>query len=217
YKSSVLTLNESGRIWLYKVDTSPWYSTSSDSNSGSPKTNCVWAKFTHKASGRVFWLFVTQLPTASHGGNIYASKGMNAWAQAKAGSDVRQILVGDFNSADADVYKDEVLVNCQQEGARKLKEYWTDAYEAVLAAGNLPSFYITYPGTQSGTGKDYQYTILNFCKNHPERRIDHIMTKNCTATTYKTIRNTYSFGSGDEEIQCYPSDHLALVSYITLD
>lgn len=208
YKSSVLTLNDSGRIWLYKEDTSPWYSTSSDSKSGSPKTNCVWAKFTHKASGRVFWLFVTQLPTASHGGNTYASKGMNSWAQAKAGSDPRQILVGDFNSAPG---------QDNEEGYNELKTRWTDAYEAVLAAGNLSPFYITYPGTQSGTGMDYQYSIMNFCKNHQDRRIDHIMTKNCTATSYKTIRNTYSFGSGDEEIQCYPSDHLALVSYITLD
>lgn len=217
YKSSVVTLQSSGRIWLRTDNTSPYYSTSTDSYSGSPKTNCVWAKFTHKDSGTVFWLFVTQLPTKSHGGNLSASKGMNAYAAYKAGSD-RKILVGDMNSADADVYKDDALVNCQQDGARKLKEYWTDAYEAVQAAGNLSSFYATYSGTQSGTGLNYQYPILTFCKNHPERRIDHIMTNgNCSAQTYKTIRNTYSFGSGDEEIQCYPSDHLALVSYIILD
>ena len=66
------------------------------------------------------------------------------------------------------------------------------------------------------------------------------MTKGaCTATTYKTVRNTYSVhytGTGyikggedengdtiwveeevDEDIACYPSDHLAVVSYVTLD
>ncbi len=208
YKSSVLTLNDSGRMWLYKEDTSPWYSTSDDSRSGSPKTNCVWAKFTHKVSGRVFWLFVTQLPTVSHGGNIYASKGMNAWAQKEAGSGARQILVGDTNSCPG---------HESEAGYNELKNYWTDVYEYLGSIGALNPFYQTYSGTQSGTGKNYQYPILTFCKNHPERRIDHIMTRNCSATSYKTIRNTYSFGEGDAEIQCYPSDHLAIVSYITLD
>lgn len=208
YKNSILTLNDSGRIWLYKEDTSPWYSTSDDSRSGSPKTNCVWAKFTHKTSGKVFWLFVTQLPTVDHGGNIYASKGMNAWAESKAGGSARQILIGDTNSAPG---------HSSEAGYNELITYWNDVYATLNAAGNLPSFYQTYSGTQSGTGKDYQYPILTFCLNHPERRIDHIMTKNCTATSYKTIRNTYSFGTGDDEVQCYPSDHLAVVSYITLD
>ena len=208
YKSSVLTLNDSGRMWLYKEDTSPWYSTSDDSRSGSPKTNCVWAKFTHKVSGRVFWLFVTQLPTVDHGGNIYASKGMNAWAQNKAGSSARQILVGDTNSAPG---------HASEAGYNELKNYWTDAYEYLGSISALSSFYQKYSGTQSGTGKNYQYPILTFCENHQERRIDHIMTRNCSATSYRTIRNTYSFGTGDDEIQCYPSDHLALVSYITLD
>lgn len=208
YKSSILTLNDSGRMWLYKEDTSPWYSTSDDSRSGSPKTNCVWAKFTHKVSGRVFWLFVTQLPTVDHGGNIYASKGMNAWAQNKAGSGARQILVGDMNSCPG---------HTSEAGYNELITYWSDVYDALNTAGTLAPFYQTYSGTQSGTGKNYQYPILTFCKNHPERRLDHIMTRNCTATSYRTIRNTYSFGSGEDEIQCYPSDHLALVSYITLD
>ena len=44
------------------------------------------------------------------------------------------------------------------------------------------------------------------------------MTKGaCTATSYKTIRNTYEFGSGEDVVNCAPSDHLPIVSYITLD
>jgi hypothetical protein len=62
----------------------------------------------------------------------------------------------------------------------------------------------------------------------------------CTATTYKTVRNTYTvrytgkayYDEGDdpetgdpiiteydldEDVTCYPSDHLAVVSYVTLD
>lgn len=221
YNADVLTLNDSGRAWYNNSGTTN-YSTSSDSNSGNPNRTYVWAKFTHKASGKQFYFFVTQLPTDATN-NTKASNGINNFAQSKAGS-LPHILVGDMNSADHS--KD----GCQ-EGAQKLLEYWTDAYEAVDEAGNLAPFYKTYSGTQSGTGKNYQYSILDFCKNHPERRLDKIMTKGaCTATTYKTIRNSYTVrytGTGtdhegvehevDEDVACYPSDHLAVVSYVTLD
>ena len=50
YKSAVLTLNSSGRAWLHPNSTG--YSTSSDSNSGDPNRYVVWAKFTHKTSGK---------------------------------------------------------------------------------------------------------------------------------------------------------------------
>lgn len=220
YNADVLTLNDSGRVWYNNSGTTN-YSTS-DSNSGDPHRTYVWAKFTHKASGKQFYFFVTLLPTDATN-NTKASNGINNFAQSKAGS-LPHILVGDMNSADHS--KDEC-----QEGAQKLLEYWTDAYEAVDEAGNLAPFYKTYPGTQSGTGKSYHYSILDFCKNHPERRIDKIMTKGaCTATTYKTIRNSYTVrytGTGtdhegvehevDEDVACYPSDHLAVVSYVTLD
>lgn len=221
YNANVLTLNDSGRAWYNNSGTTN-YSTSSDSNSGNPNRTYVWAKFTHKASGKQFYFFVTQLPTDATN-NTKASNGINNFAQSKAGS-LPHILVGDMNSADHS--KDEC-----QEGAQKLLEYWTDAYEAVDEAGNLAAFYKTYSGTQSGTGKNYHYSILDFCKDHPERRLDKIMTKGaCTATTYKTIRNSYTVrytGTGtdheevehevDEDVACYPSDHLAVVSYVTLD
>ena len=206
YKSSVLTCNESGKAWLRTNSES--YSTSSASNSGDPNRFVVWAKFTHKVSGKVFYFFVTQLPTASQGGNTNMSGGVNAFATAKAGS-YPQILVGDMNSAPG---------HSSEDGYNKLKTYWTDAYEAVSAAGNLASFYSTYSGTQSGTGATWQYSILQYTKNHPERRIDHIMTHGaCTAQTYRTVRNIYEFGSGEDAVTCSPSDHLPVVSYITLD
>ena len=294
YNPDVLTLNDSGRAWYNSSGTTN-YSTSSDDNSGNPNRTYVWAKFTHKASGKQFYFFVTQLPNDT-GNNTKAANGINNFAASKAGS-LPHILVGDMNNADHE--KDEC-----QEGAQKLKEYWTDVYDALDMAGTLPSFYKTYPGTQSGTGKDYHYSLLDFCNNHPERRIDKIMTKGaCSPTSYKTIRNTYtvpyegigykksqsakdfkvegkvyisytdeetkkrileSAESGeykagnkiivvvdgqvseikdletdeegkeivnenvnkttlwveeevDEDVACYPSDHLALVSYITLD
>lgn len=210
YNADVLTLNESGRAW-YNDSNSNNYSTSSDSGSGTPNRTYVWAKFTHKESGKVFWFFVTQLPTGASG-NTKAANGINNFARYKAGS-APQILVGDMNNADNSGHE------CY-EGSQKLMTYWTDAYNALNEAGNLGSFYKTYCGTQSGTGKTYQYSILDFCKNHPERRIDRIFTKGgCTATTYKTIRTTYTFEPElDTDIETYyPSDHLAVVCDVTLD
>ena len=214
YKSSILTCNESGKAWLRTG--SEGYSTSSSSSSGDPNRYVVWAKFTHKVSGKVFYFFVTQLPTYGQDGgsgtsNKNMSGGVNAFATSKAGS-YPQILVGDLNSAPG----------TNDNGYNKLKTYWTDAYETVSAAGNLASYYNTYSGTQSGTADTYQYSILQFTKNHPERRLDHIMTHGaCTATSYRTIRNTYVFdpdsNSDDDEVVCAPSDHLPVVAYITLD
>ena len=210
YNANVLTLNESGRAW-YNDSNSNNYSTLTDSGSGDPNRTYVWAKFTHKESGKVFWFFVTQLPNGASG-NTKAANGINNFAQSKAGS-APQILVGDMNNADNSGHE------CY-EGSQKLMTYWTDAYNALDEAGNLGSFYKTYCGTQSGTGKTYQYSILDFCNNHPERRIDRIFTKGgCTATTYKTIRTTYTFEPElDTDIETYyPSDHLAVVCDVTLD
>ncbi len=211
YKSSILTLNDSGKAWLRTNSNS--YSTSSASNSGDPNRFVVWGLFTHKVSGKQFYFFVTQLPTYGQDGgsgtsNTNMSGGVNAFAAAKAGSSP-QILVGDMNSAPG---------HSNVAGYNKLKDYWTDAYEAVSAAGNLASYYNTYSGTQSGTGDTYLYSILQFTKNHPERRIDHIMTHGaCTPLSYRTVRNVYEFGSGDAAVTCAPSDHLPVVSEISLD
>ena len=213
YKAAVLTLNESGRAWLrYNSDS---YSTSSDSNSGDPNRYIVWAKFTHKVSGKVFYLFVTQLPTYGQNGgggssNLYMSGGVNAFAASKSAD--RRILVGDMNSVDH-------ANNSNQAGADKLLEYWTDGYEAVLAAGNLSSFYQTYSGTQTGTGDTYQYDWTRFTKNHPERRLDHVMVQGkCTVKSYRTVRNTYTVSAdGYDDIECCPSDHFPVVCEISLD
>ncbi len=211
YKSSVLTLNDSGKAWLRTGSNS--YSTSSASNSGDPNRFVVWGLFTHKVSGKQFYFFVTQLPTYGQDGgsgtsNLNMAGGVNAFAASKTAVN-RRILVGDMNAAPG---------NSAEAGYNKLKEYWSDSYETVNAASNLASFYQTYSGTQSGTGLNYLYSILQFCKNHPERRIDHIMTQGaCTATSYKTIRTTYSFGTGEDAVDCAPSDHLPVVCTITLD
>ena len=213
YKASVLTLNDSGRAWLRKNSNS--YSTSSTDNSGDPNRYVVWAKFTHKTSGKQFYFFVTQLPTYGQDGgngtsNLNMSGGVNAFAASKSAT--RRILVGDMNSVDHSG-------NSNQAGAQKLLEYWTDGYSAVLAAGNLSSFYQTYSGTQTGTAASYQYNWTQYCKNHPERRIDHVMVQGkCTVKSYRTVRNTYTVSaSGYDDIECAPSDHFPVVCEISLD
>ena len=213
YKAAVLTLNDSGRAWLRYNSNS--YSTSSDSNSGDPNRYVVWAKFTHKVSGKEFFFFVTQLPiyTQDGGGgssNLYMSGGVNAFAASKSAT--RRILVGDMNSTDH-------ASNSNQAGADKLLEYWTDGYKAVLAAGNLSSFYQTYSGTQTGTAATYQYNWTQYTKSHPERRIDHVMVQGkCTVKSYRTVRNTYTVSaSGYDDIECAPSDHFPVVCEISLD
>ena len=213
YKASVLTLNDSGRAWLRKNSNS--YSTSSTDNSGDPNRYVVWAKFTHKTSGKQFYFFVTQLPTYGQDGgngesNLNMSGGVNAFAASKSAT--RRILVGDMNSVNHSG-------NSNQAGAQKLLEYWTDGYSAVLAAGNLSSFYQTYSGTQTGTAASYQYNWTQYCKNHPERRIDHVMVQGkCTVKSYRTVRNTYTVSaSGYDDIECAPSDHFPVVCEISLD
>lgn len=223
YKAAVLTLNDSGRAWLRTGSNS--YSTSSDSGSGDPNRYVVWAKFTHKTSGKQFYFFVTQLPTYDQDGgggssNRYMSGGVNAFAASM--SDVnRRILVGDMNSTDH-------IDNSNQAGADKLLEYWTDGYKAVSTAGNLSSFYQTYSGTQTGTAGTYQYSWTQFTKKHPERRIDHVMVQGkCTVKSYRTVRNTYTVHSnGDDgeadteddwDVACCPSDHFPVVCEISLD
>ena len=151
YKSSILTLNDSGKAWLRTNSNS--YSTSSASNSGDPNRYVVWGLFTHKVSGKQFYFFVTQLPTYSQDGgsgtsNLNMAGGVNAFAASKTAVN-RRILVGDMNAATG---------SSAEAGYNKLKEYWSDSYEAVNAAGNLASFYQTYSGTQSGTGLNYLYS-----------------------------------------------------------
>ena len=202
YNGSVLTLSDSGRCWL---NTNGSYSTSSSSGSSSPDRLIVWGYFTHKVSGKKFYFFTTQLPTSDETANNLAEAGaVNAFAASKAGS-TPVILAGDMNAAPG---------HACESGYNKLKEYWTDAYEYLDANGGLLDFYRTYSGTQSGSGESYYYDILRFCKNHPERRLDHIMVHGaCTVQSYRTVRNVYTYNDDPWA----PSDHLPVVSYITLD
>jgi len=189
YNSAKLKLEESGYVWLSKEEDA-WYVKPSSAylRAGSPERTCLWARMTHRASGKEFWLFVTHLPTASQGGSYNMSGVVNGFAAHKAGN-APAILTGDMNSAPGtDTY-------------RRLISYWKD--------GNQEATW----GTQSGSSTNYYYTADVFTRNHPERRLDHIMTRGCTATDYWTIVVTYTV---DGKAWC-PSDHLPVSATITIN
>ena len=196
YNSAKLLLVESGYVWLSKEEAETWYvkSASAYKNAGSPARTCIWAKFMHKDTGRIFWLFVTHLPTDSQGGAYNMAGVVNKLAAQKAGKDPA-VLTGDMNCSPG-------MSSVSATAAyRRLISYWTD--------GNIDS----NDGTQSGSSSNYYYTTDVFTKNHPERRIDHIMTRGCIASGYHTIVYTYSY---DGKVWC-PSDHLPLVATITIE
>ncbi|MBR6002338.1 MAG: endonuclease/exonuclease/phosphatase family protein [Bacteroidales bacterium] len=192
YNNTKLQLEESGYVWLSKEEET-WYvkPSSAYKKAGSPARTCVWAKFTHLDTGKVFWLFVTHLPTDSQGGAYNMAGVLNSFAAQKAGSDPA-ILTGDMNCSPA-------MSSVSATAAyRRLISYWTD--------GNKDATY----GTMSGSSANYYYTVDTYSNDHPERRIDHIMTRGCSIKGYHTIVYTYSY---DEKVWC-PSDHLPLAATI---
>lgn len=207
YNPAVLRLEECDYVWLQKEGTS--YFTGMKSaygNSGSPERTVIKARFTHILSGKEFWFFVTHLPTSSQGGGENMAVGVNTYTSEVAGS-VPSILVGDMNSADSD-----------KDGSNRgpitvLMQQWTDAYDSAAQAGNIGDCDV-YCGTMSGSSDSYYYTWQVFTKNHPERRIDHIMTRGpLKATRYDTVRTTYNYGG---KAWC-PSDHLPVVANIVFN
>lgn len=204
YNPSVLRLEDSGYVWLQKGGTG--YYTSAQSaydNAGSPERTVVWARFTHIMSGAGFWFFVTHLPTEKQGGGENMAGGVNAFTAALAGSEP-SILVGDMNSSESDSNSAPIMV---------LLEEWTDSYDSALQFGGAGDC-TTYSGTLSGSSDKYYYTWETFTKNHPERRIDRIMTRGgMRATGYSTVRTTYSYNG---KAWC-PSDHLPVVATVVFN
>ena len=196
FNHAKLELEESGYVWLSKEETGTWYvkPASAYKNAGSPARTCVWARMKHKASGKVFWLFVTHLPTDSQGGAYNMAGVLNQFAGQKAGS-APAILTGDMNCSPA---MSSVAATAAY---RRLTGYWTD--------GNIES----PDGTMSGSSSNYYYTADVFSRGRADRRIDHIMTRGCTATGYHTVVVTYTA----DGVDWCPSDHLPVTATITIE
>lgn len=199
YDSSVFALEDDGYVWLSQEEET-WYANwwSAYEKVGNPMRTCVWALMRHIESGLRFYFLVTHLPTASQGGGESMATGVNGFAESLDAS-LPKILVGDMNSATS---------GNNLEPYAKLKEYWADACETVADAGGTD---MTSRGTLSGSSSSYYYSVSTFTKNHPDRRIDHVMTKGaCRASTYGTPYVTFDV-SGNP--WC-PSDHLPVVATI---
>lgn len=236
YKTALFDISDHNYVWLsHKADNTYYDSRSSAHDKcGNPETTCVYAKFTHKVSGKQFYLFVTHLPTLSH---TYSELGatkvdgeysaedqaaaaarrlrvvnnLKYFTATKAGS-LPYIVVGDCNFGPyIDTKKTQVqpLYTAMSSGG------FANAYDQVNDAGNLSGFYVNYPGTETGSNWGAHY-LVNL--KYPQFRIDHIFLHDgssqvINAQTYKTVRTTFDV---DEDTWC-PSDHFPVVSYITFD
>lgn len=227
FNSSVFEFVDSG-TWYWFTKNGGYTGTAStayDSHLTKYRT-LVYAKLRHKNSGKTFNLLVTHLPNYNDNNsddeleegeaNLYAATAVNQFVSDKDASG-DWLLCGDMNAYNGT--KGNTGKN--KAGYDKLCEVWTDSYEALNAAGNLGDFYKTYNGTQSGA--NYGYGVLQYTRNHPERRIDHIMYKGgFKAESYKTVRLTYHYDTGgvyenNESDDWCPSDHLPVVVKVTLN
>ena len=218
----------------------------------------MYAKFTHTSSGKQFYVFVTHTSTTDHiGTEVGAPKTLNKngkmtydpqystiaarrlrivnnvkyLCSQKAGN-LPYFVMGDFNFGP---YYDTNKTTVNPAYTAFTGNGFTNAYDDVLAAGNLSGFYASYPGTQ--TGSNWGAGFMTNLK-YPQFRIDHIFlhdgsTQNITAETYRTVRRTYDVTSSvavlDEETgeptgeyesvtkTWCPSDHFPVVAEILFE
>ncbi len=236
YKTAMFNVSDQNYVWLSHTADNTYYDSRKDAydNCGNPETTCAYAKFTHKVSGKQFYLFVTHLSTLDHTySEIGAEKvdgeysaadqaaaaarrlrvvnNLKYFAAAKAGS-LPYIVVGDFNYGP---YIDTKKTQVQPLYTAMYSGGFANAYDQVNDAGNLSGFYVNYPGTETGSNWGAHY-LVNL--KYPQFRIDHIFLHDgssqvINAQTYRTVRTTYDV---DENTWC-PSDHFPVVSYITFD
>lgn len=187
YNHKKLELVDNGYVWMSKTE-DIWYEEPAPAYGkvGSPARTCIWAKFKHRETGKIFWVFVTHLPTVGQGGQENMAKVLNRFAQQKAG-DAPAILIGDMNA------------NPSSDTYAILTSYWKD--------GNSHQW-----GTMSGSSADYYHPVSTFSNGRIDLRIDHLMTKGCTALSYHTTTITYKVGNED---WC-PSDHLPVTATVII-
>ena len=187
YNNQKLELIESGYVWLSKTE-EKWYEDAKNAYGkvGNPDRTCVCTKFRHKGSGKIFWVFITHLPTEDQGGMENMAKVVNKFAQQKAGN-APAILIGDMNA------------NPDSQAYATLTNYWDDGNSNVW-------------GTLSGSSTKYYYSVKTMSDGRNDRRIDHILTKGCEASAYQRTVITYEV---DENDWC-PSDHLPVTAKVAI-
>ena len=219
YNNTTIAVEDEDYVWLCN-DEDNYYSTKQNAyENGSGRHTAVYAKCRHKVSGKRFWFIVTHFDTYignDDGDNLNNVKSFKTFANylKEKVEDLPIIAVGDFNFGPKETDKTTDCPNYTT-----LTSYWTDAYDKVKADGNMTPFYQTDDGTQTGSQHNYYYPFITFTKNHPDRRLDHIVTKNTssqhvTPVSYRTVRRTYV--AEDDNAWC-PSDHFPVVCDIKFD
>ena len=219
YNKNTITVEDEGYVWLCNDEDDYWSSMKNAYEHETGRHTAVYAKCRHKVSGYRFWFVVTHFDTYINnddGDNLNNVKSFKTFAQHLKNDveDLPIIAVGDLNFGPKEK---DMTTDVPNYG--ELTSYWTDVYDKVKADGNMTDYYKTYDGTQTGSQHSYYYPFISFTKKHPDRRLDHIIYKNSasqsvTPTSYRTIRRTYV--AEDDNTWC-PSDHFALVAYITFD
>ena len=219
YNKNTIVVEDDGYVWLCNDEDDYWSSMKNAYEHSTGRHTAVYALCRHKVSGKRFWFIVTHFDIYygnDDGDNLNNVKSFKTFAQHLKNDveDLPIIAVGDLNFGPKEQDK---TTDCPNYG--ELTSYWTDAYDKVKADGNMTDYYKTYDGTQSGSQHSYYYPFITFTKNHPDRRLDHIVIKNSASHTvtpisYRTVRRTYV--AEDDNTWC-PSDHLPVVSYITFD
>jgi endonuclease/exonuclease/phosphatase family metal-dependent hydrolase len=220
YRTSMFDITDHNYVWISHEADNTYYNDreAAYDNSGGPETTCAYAKFTHKSSGKQFYVFVTHTSTTDHIGSEVGASQTNGkydkedsdivarrlrivnnvkyFCNSKAGS-LPYIVMGDFNFGP---YYDTKKSKVDVAYTAFTGSGFTNAYDDVNAAGTLSSFYTSYPGTQTGSNWG-----ANFLTNlvYPQFRIDHIWlhdgsTQNITAETYRTVRRTYDVTTSEE-------------------
>ncbi len=211
YNSKKFKLVSRGMYWYLKDGTYTSDRMTAYSSHVPKSCTLVWTKLKHINSSRQLCVISTHFPLSTDGESSGYKTGeahkicataLNSFVQNMS---MPCIVGADFNSSTS-------KTDANAAGHAILLQKWTDAYDYLKAQGKLNQTYITYCGTMSGSSAKYHYDVDEYTKDHPERRIDHIMYRN--AQTYSVVPRSYkSIMTGYKvsgESFC-PSDHLPIV------
>lgn len=211
YDSSKFSIVSKGMSWYTSKGTYTSLRSEASSYHVPKYRTLVWCCLKHIPTQKNLYVVSTHLPLSDDGDYPPYWTGLAHRICATALGTLSKsvsytcILAGDFNSSSEE--DDE-----NSYGHSIILENRTDAYDTLLDEGELGQYYKTYCGTLSGSSKKYYYETSVFTKNHPERRIDHIMYRNGDGIelhpkSYSTITTGYVQNGKTWR----PSDHLPVV------
>lgn len=192
YKKSLFKKLESGIFWMTANPDEP------KTVAGAPKGTvrpAVWAKFRHKPSGKVIFVYTTHLVLGTmhkDGGTEYNAEWFMKIAQERFPDKYPSFVLGDFNTGGEEAaYK-------TMTGGR-----WADVYDTLVAEGRGVSEVDLEWGTSP----------LNDESGWRKSRIDHIMYYKAEPVSFRIDRTMLPTADGTLH---YPSDHFPIVAEIKL-